>query len=292
MTTTTPPTGAHVDAAQAAYHRDPLLSVIPAAGTPWTEAICWGPLPGPHGPCTVQSAWDVDPRHNDGDERSWTLFRGWCTCGWTGPARGEEHAAAVDLANHAWPGWWDQPTVPSPRQQAPSKRGKKKAAPAEVLDLEHRTVLRTKICPDHSDPPGLCRGCVPLTHASVLELCTNPAHYDLDAAAAYRAEVDRQRAEREARRAAAWQAVQDHLDAAAGRPVRYPADGPPHSRCRDGQHGFCWAPGCPCPCHHPDLAQACKEAKALFMRMIDSSLPPPPVAPPPAKPQGGQLTLF
>lgn len=289
---TTPPDGAMVDAANAVYHRDPLLSVIPAAGTPWDTATCWGPLPGPHGPCTVQGAWDIDPRENDADERSWHLFRGWCTCGWAGAARGDELAAAVDLANHAWPGWWDQPVVPSPRQQAPSKRGKK-APDSDLLQLEHRTVLRVAICPGHSSWPSLCRGCVPQPHASILELCSNPAHYDLDAAAAFRADVDLQREAQQARRAAAYREAMAWLEQDG--PIVYPAGARPHSHCARGEHLHCWWTDCPCPCHHPDRARLRTEAKSLWVRLLDDSTPAPARAAAPARPApdtAGQLSLF
>lgn len=198
----------------AAYHAfdGDLPDEVPEHLAEWALALTWTNLPSRCTPgqdywCAVSQTPAVDP------DRGWP-FRAWCKCGWNGPVRMLEVAAAVDLMNHAWPGWQDQPEEldPSPKgEHRPASKGHW----LEALSNRSSRVVRVNVCGSGSSwgLPALCRGAVPYAGAGVrtpgvIVACVCPAHHD-PAEAKLRGEAEvLWRAHWEERTAARWRARQ------------------------------------------------------------------------------------
>ena len=191
----------------AAYHAfdDDLPDDLPEVVGEWRVAMTWTAFPThDRRQCSVVETPALD------------LDRGWpkratCTCGWDGPVRALEVAAAVDLANHAWPGWQDQPEEQAPRTDGQDDRGRKtKGHWLDAFTNRSSRVIRANVCGPGAKwwMPALCRGLIPYAGAGVqlpglIIACVCPAHWDIAEAKArgeaerdYQAEWQRRTAER------------------------------------------------------------------------------------------------
>lgn len=191
----------------AAYHAfdGELHDDVPEHRGEWALALTWSALPASCGrTCTVSQTPAVDP------DRGWP-FRAWCECGWTGPVRTLEAAAGVDLMNHAWPGWQDQPQEDDPRPHDPDRP--RKGHWLERYTNRGSRVLRVDVCGAHTNwnLPALCRGVIPYQGAGaqlpgLIVACVCPAHWDRDEAKR-RGDAERlYQAEWEQRTAERWRA--------------------------------------------------------------------------------------
>lgn len=192
----------------AAYHEfdGDLPDDVPDHQGEWRLALTWGALPSACRPeptkCSVGETPAVDP------DRGWP-HRAWCECGWLGPVRTLEVAAAIDLANHAWPDWQDQLEEQDPSKPDDRKRGHW----LDGFTNRRSRVVRVNVCGGGSswEIPALCRGAIPHPRLGppldgALIVCVCPAHWD-PAEAKLRGEAERlYQAQWEERIAARWRA--------------------------------------------------------------------------------------